>query len=115
MIRDFCGISKPRLLDEINELKKQAEAGTAPKGVEYETMEAIDAVRQVGNIGAHMEADIGVIVDVDENEAQVLIELIEMLFKDWYVAREGRQKRLAAVVSLGAQKKAAKQGVKQGE
>ena len=65
MIRDFCDISKKTLYAEITELKKQVDEGNAPKGVEHETMEAIDAVREVGNIGAHMEADIDVIVDVD--------------------------------------------------
>jgi hypothetical protein len=43
-------------------------------------VEAIDIVRNIGNIGAHMEADINVIVDVDPDEAQTLIELIETLF-----------------------------------
>ena len=48
-------------------------------------------VRKIGNIGAHMEADINVIVDVDRNEAQVLIELAELLFEEWYVAAETRK------------------------
>ena len=37
------------------------------------------AVRKVGNIGAHMEKDINVIVDVDPDEAQHLIGLITFL------------------------------------
>jgi len=35
------------------------------------TWEAIDAVRKLGNIGAHMEKDINVIVDVDPEEAEL--------------------------------------------
>jgi hypothetical protein len=58
MIRDFCGISQKRLIDEINALKKMVDNCNAPKGVESETMDAIDHVRTIGNIGAHMEADI---------------------------------------------------------
>ena len=107
MIRDFCGISKPRLIDEIKELKKLLDEGHAPKGVEAETIEAIDAVRDIGNIGAHMEKDINLIVDVDPGEAQALIELIEMLFTDWYVARFKREQRLASVKAIAAEKKAA--------
>lgn len=105
MIRDFCGISKPRLIEEIRELTARVERGDGPKGVELETIEAIDAVRDIGNIGAHMDRDINVIVDVDAGEAQALIELIEMLFQDWYVARHKRSQRLANVKAIAAQKK----------
>jgi len=106
MIRDFCGIAKNRLIDEINELRKQVDAGSAPKGVEPEAIDAIDAVRKVGNIGAHMEKDIDLIVDVDPGEAQSLIELLEMLFEEWYVARHKRQERLAKVMAVAAEKAA---------
>ncbi|MGO8172720.1 DUF4145 domain-containing protein [Rhizobium ruizarguesonis] len=105
MIRDFCGISKGRLVDEIKELEQSLEAGTAPRGVEPETVEAIDAVRDIGNIGAHMEKDINFIIDVDPGEAQALIELIEMLFDEWYVARYKREQRLAAVKAIANEKK----------
>ncbi|WP_234835920.1 DUF4145 domain-containing protein [Sinorhizobium meliloti] len=107
MIRDFCGISKNRLIDEIKELKKLVENGNAPKGVEPETLDAIDAVRNIGNIGAHMERDIDVIVDVDPGEAQALIELLEMLFDEWYVARHKRAQRLASVRAIAVQKQLA--------
>lgn len=106
MIRDFCGISKARLIDEIRDLKAQVDNGTAPPGVTIETIDAIDSVRSVGNIGAHMEKDINVIVEVDENEAKLLIELIELLFEDWYVARNSRKERLAKVTALSGAKKA---------
>lgn len=112
MIRDFCGISKSRLVDEINTLRKQVEDGSAPKGVESETVEAIDAIRGVGNIGAHMESDISLIVDVDPGEAQALIELIEMLFEEWYVARKVRDEKLARVKTIAAEKAAAIQAGK---
>jgi hypothetical protein len=108
MIRDFCGISKPRLVDEISELRRRVDEGRAPAGVQADTLEAIDAVRKVGNIGAHMEKDINIIVDVDPGEAQTLLTLIEMLFEDWYVQRHKRQQRLAAVQELAASKEAAK-------
>jgi predicted RNase H-related nuclease YkuK (DUF458 family) len=96
MIRDFWKISKPRLVDEISALKDK---------VDTETWDAIDAVRQIGNIGAHMEKDIDVIIDVEPEEAQLLIELIESLLTDWYVARHNRQQRMAAVVGAAASKK----------
>lgn len=104
MIRDFCSITKGTLFEEIKELERKIEEGTASRGVDDETIAAITAVRKLGNIGAHMEKDINVIVDVDPDEAQTLIELIEMLFADWYVARHKRQQRLAAIQEITASK-----------
>lgn len=53
-----------------------------------------------------MESDIDMIVEVEPGEAQALIELIEMLFEEWYVARETRSQRLAKVKAIAAQKSA---------
>jgi len=104
MIRDFCGISKSRLIDEIRELRTQLDNNTAAKGVTHESVDAIDAVRSVGNIGAHMEKDVDLIVEIDPGEAQILIDLIEMLFEEWYVERDKRRRRLAEITALSAQK-----------
>ncbi|MEX1660209.1 DUF4145 domain-containing protein [Thioclava sp. 15-R06ZXC-3] len=100
MIRDFCGISKNRLIDEVNALRKLLADDNAPRGVSEESVEAIDAVRDIGNIGAHMEKDISVIIEVDADEARTLIELIELLFEEWYIAREKRRMRLSKVVAI---------------
>ena len=108
MIRDFCGISRDRLVDEISELRRQVDDGQAPRGVQPDTLEAIDHVREIGNIGAHMEADISLIVDVDPDEAQKLIELIELLLEEWYVARHQREGKLKAIGVVAGGKKAAK-------
>lgn len=105
MIRDFCGITERTLNQEIKTLHKQVEDGTASQGVTEDTLAAIDAVRSIGNIGAHMEADINLIIDIDPGEAQALIELIELLFADWYVAREARRQRLAKVQAIAEEKK----------
>lgn len=108
MIRDFCGITRKRLIEEINALRTGVEQGKAPAGVQPDTIDAIDHVRSIGNIGAHMEADINVIVDVDPDEAQHLIRLLELLFDEWYVARHVRGERLKAIGLVAAEKKAAK-------
>lgn len=106
MIRDFCGISKGTLGAEIEALRKKVEEGSAPRGVTEESIEAIDAVRSIGSIGAHMEKDINVIVDVDPGEAQSLIELIELLFDEWYTAQHKRSEKVARVAAIAAEKKA---------
>ncbi|MBN8818592.1 MAG: DUF4145 domain-containing protein [Sphingomonas sp.] len=105
MIRDFCGIKKATLAKEIEALRALVDEGQAPAGVTHETVDAIDHVRSIGNIGAHMEKEIDLIIPVDPDEAQVLIELIEMLFEEWYVARDTRQRKLAAISKIGADKK----------
>lgn len=101
MIRDFHGVKKGRLVEEIEAIKDK---------VDPSTWAGIDAVRQIGNIGAHMEKDINVIVDVDPEEAQLLINLIESLITDWYVVRHDRETRLKALVSVAAAKKEVQQG-----
>jgi Domain of unknown function (DUF4145) len=104
MIRDFCGIAKPTLFKEIEALREQLDAGTAAKGVTHESVDAIDSVRSVGNIGAHMEKDVDLIIEIDPGEAQMLIDLIEMLFEEWYIERDKRARRLAEITALSAQK-----------
>ena len=54
-----------------------------------------------------MEQDVNLIVDVEPEEAQALIDLIEMLFEDWYVDRHEREQRTARVIALGRSKKPA--------
>lgn len=97
IIRDFWGVSKPTLKHEIDAIQGQ---------IDSDTWDAIDAVRKIGNIGAHMEKDINVIVDVEPEEAQLLVGLIETLFDEWYIARHERQLRMAKVKALAAEKEA---------
>ncbi len=108
MIRDFCGIIRNRLVDEINELRMAVDNGNAPQGVQPDTIDAIDHVRSIGNIGAHMEKDINIIVDVEPEEAQALIGLLELLFEEWYIARQLRADRLAKIGVVASNKQAAR-------
>ena len=95
MIRNFWEVKPQNLAKEIESIKDK---------VEPDTWEAIDVVRKIGNIGAHMEKDINQIVEVDENEASLLIGLIEMLIEEWYVSRYERKQRLAQIKQLGQDK-----------
>ena len=99
MIRDFFTVKGRTLFDEINSIKDN---------VDPLTWEAIDAVRSIGNIGAHMEKDINIIIDVDQSEAALLIGLIESLIQDWYITRFDRQQRLKSIIGVAEQKKTAK-------
>jgi hypothetical protein len=99
MIRDFWGIKKARLVEEIAELEDK---------VSPEVWSSVDAVRSVGNIGAHMEKDVNIIVDIEPGEADLLIKLIEDLFDDWYVTRHNRQERQRQIQALAKSKRADK-------
>jgi hypothetical protein len=96
ILRDFWKVKPGRLVDEIEQVKDK---------IDPITWDAIEAVRKLGNIGAHMEKDINVLVDVDPEEAALLIGLVETLLKEWYVAREERKVRMTAVIAAAAAKK----------
>ena len=104
MVRDFWGIKKKNLFDEIAALEDKVDATT---------WEAIDSVRKVGNIGAHMEKNVNLIIDVDSKEAGLMIWLIETLFEEWYIARHDKEQKMKALVALAQDKKKAKQNSQQ--
>lgn len=72
--------------------------------VDPSTWEVIQTIRKVGDIGAHMEKDVNYVVDVEPDEASLLIELIETLFEDWYIARQKRLDRDGRVKGLAEKK-----------
>jgi hypothetical protein len=96
ILRDFWKVKPGKLVNEIEQIKDK---------VDPITWDAIDSVRRLGNIGAHMENDINVVVEVDPEEAKLLIELVETLLKEWYLGREERKKRMDAVINAAALKK----------
>lgn len=99
MLRDFWKVKPAQLNLEIEEIKTK---------VTPAVWDAIDAVRSVGNIAAHMEKDVNIIIEIDPGEAELLIQLIEDLLRDWYVTRHERDDRLANIKAMAATKKSAK-------
>lgn len=95
MIRHFWGVTKERLADELKAIKDQCGD---------DVYAAMMAVKSVGNIGAHPERDISLIVDVEPGEAVQLIELLQLLDAEWYVAKADRDARLAKMHALGQAK-----------
>ena len=104
MIRDFCGIAENTLFDEIDALREAVTQGDGIRHVNQDTVEAIDYVRKIGKYGAHMEKDVNLVINVEPHEAQTLIELIELLFHEWYVQRQERMQRLAAIKQISDEK-----------
>lgn len=97
MIRDFWGISKRTLAEELRAIEPECDGPL---------FAAMSGLRSIGNIGAHPERDVDLIIDVEEGEVESLLGLLQILDKEWYVARAARANRLAAVVALGASKAA---------
>jgi len=96
MIRDFWGIQKGRLVDEIKELQGKVPATQ---------WKAIDAVRGLGNIDAHMEKDVNQIIDIEPDEAESLLSLIELLIEKWYVDRHDEEELYQKITSSNQEKK----------
>lgn len=101
MIRDFWGIADRNLHNEITALKDK---------VQPDLWQALDNLRQLGNIGAHMERDTNLIVDIDPGEAEKLIKLIELLMEEWYINREKRNKLFSDIFQINADKQAIRKG-----
>jgi hypothetical protein len=96
MICDYWKIRKSRLIDEVAALQHLVEA---------DVWKAIDSVRQVGNLGAHIQADLDSVQNVTFEEAAELVWLIEFPIAEWYVARHERAQRLKHIAALGERRK----------
>lgn len=87
MIRDFWGISKRTLNDEISALQPLIPA------LQWQVL---DSMRKLGNIGAHM---VNLIIDIDRDTAGKLVKLIEHLLKEWYVNRHDTQALYKSIIN----------------
>ena len=95
MIHDFWNIHEKNLNAEITQLKTKVTASQ---------WKAIDAVRNIGNIGAHMEHDVDRIIDVDPDEASKLIRLIEHLIEKWYIDRHDAEELYEELADISQEK-----------
>ena len=78
MIRNFFDVKDSNLAKEINDISDK---------VTPSIKEVLDSVRQIGNVGAHMEQDVNLILKISDGEAEKLLKLIELLIKNWYIER----------------------------
>jgi hypothetical protein len=82
-----------------------AELSYVKEKIDPDLWDAILAVRGIGDIGAHMDKNVDHIVDVTPDEARLLVELIETLFKDWYIARKRRRDNQRGLQALLEEKR----------
>lgn len=95
IVRDFWKTKPARLVDEIEEIKDK---------VEPAVWESIDAIRKMGNIGAHLAERLGEQVNITGQEAEAILDLVELLFEECYTAREEGRNRIQRL-KLVAEKK----------
>ena len=88
MIRDFWGIAPDSLYHEIDSIKDR---------VSPDEWQSLHSIRSLGNIGAHMEKDVNLIIDIEEGEADAMLDLIELLLEDWYIRRHKQQELQASL------------------
>lgn len=106
MVRHFFDIPDNRKGDlgaELNFVKDR---------ISPQTWEDIQAVRGVGDIGAHMDRNVDHIVNVEPEEAELLVTLIDQLVKAWYVEKHEAETRSSDLKALLARKRALQKDAK---
>jgi hypothetical protein len=97
MIRDYWNMKNGSLNHEIEEVSKKPDVAPAVSA-------ALKSLKDLGNIGAHPERDINIIVDIEPNEAKLMIRVLEFLFSAWYETREAQNKMFLDIEALNDQK-----------
>lgn len=96
MIRDFWKVDGKKSLN--------AEILAIESKVPATQWNAINAVRQLGNIGAHPERDSNLLVDIEDGEAEKMIKLIELLIDQWYINRYEQEQLYSDLVGINDEK-----------
>ena len=99
MIRDFWNVKPSTLFKEISQLEHKIPAMQ---------WKVLDGIRTIGNIGAHMEIDINIIVDIDPGEAERLLKVIEKLLQDWYIERHETELLYNDIIKISSEKSKSK-------
>jgi len=104
MIRDYWKVTnKKNLYEEITAIQDK---------VSPEVARVLKGLKDLGNIGAHMEKDINLIIDIDSGEAEKLIKLIEYLMKEWYINRYESEQLFNDIIGIDEAKKEQKRNGK---
>ena len=61
-------------------------------------------LKDIGNIGAHPETDVSLIVDVEPGEAEALVSLIDLIIRQTYIQRNTDEEILRQVEGIALRK-----------
>lgn len=96
MIRNHWGIELSNLVNEINKIPNT--------DISKLERDALHAVRQIGNIGAHPDK----IVEVEPEDAALTIKIIEIFLQKWYVDDPANQDILENAIKTNQLKRKTK-------
>lgn len=96
MIRDRWNIELKNLINEINTIPAT--------NISQIERDALHAVRQIGNIGAHPDK----ILEVEPEDAELTLRIIEIFLQKWYVDDPATQALLAVAIQSNQKKQNAK-------
>lgn len=99
MIRDRFNASGKNLFQEIDSIKDQ---------IYKEEFEILDSIRNIGNIGAHQENDLELIIKIEPHEAELVLYALEHLIEEWYIKESDRLKKFNYLKKIAADKKSQK-------
>lgn len=100
MIRAKFKVKHGKLQNEINAL-----ANLSPP-VHQEIIEALDYIRKQGRFRALPEDDVKVIQDLTDEAAKAILDIVEILLRDWFIAPAEHNGRLAILQLLVSRKTA---------
>ena len=117
IIRDFWGIT-PQFWASHNELKREVSLKESSKANLWQEIKAVEQLRgvpapiiaafkqlkDIGNIGAHPETDVSLIVDVEPGEAEALVSLIDLIIRQTYIQRNTDEEILRQVEGIALRK-----------
>lgn len=95
MIHDYWNIQEKTLNAEILSLQSK---------VSPQLWQVLDSVRKIGNIGAHMENYVNLIVEINPDEAEKLLKLLEFLIEQWYINRHEQDKLFNEIIGISEDK-----------
>ncbi len=91
MIRARFKVKPGKLQNEINTL------GTLSPPVNQEVIEILDHIRKLGRFHALPEDDVKVVRDITDDAAKRIIDVLEILLQDWFIAPAEHGERLATL------------------
>lgn len=93
MIHDRWNIHEKNLNAEITSLKCR---------IPENLWNAIDALRGLGNIGAHMEHDVNLMIEISHTDAARLVRLIKLLLSKWYIEEHEQSELISQILDTHA-------------